>query len=146
MLSANKELKTEINQVLSEFGVFATWSIQHKHLNAVCTSTRAQVSDSEAPQLASALRAFPIWFEMEVQSAHENCRYLFVPVLGLHRQQLGQAGEVLIRHEAIEQAIYLAAGSAKELERLIRKLSGQNHIDLLDELRIDDLRTISRAV
>lgn len=146
VLSASRELKPDLDLVLSGFGLSAKWQVQHKQINAICSETIGQISNNDAHTLASALRVFPIWFELEIRTEIEISRYLFVPMLGLHRQVLSEAGEVLIRQGGIEEAIYLAKGNGKELERLLRKLSGQNHTDLLDQLQIERLPTISKAV
>lgn len=146
MLSASIELKTSVDQVLSGFGLVGAWQLQHKQFNSVCMEIKSTLSEIDSETLASRLRAMPIWFELEASSQYQITRFLNVPVLGLHRQVLDLAGEVQIRQSAIDQAVYLAKGNGKELERLLRQITGQNHLDLLDQLRIEDLRTIPRAV
>lgn len=146
MLSANRELKTDIDEVLSRFSLSATWQIQHKQPNSICSAVFATVPENRAALIASALRHFPIWFELEVSGGNENSRYLFAPMLGLHRQDLDEFGEVLVRQGAIEEAVYRAKGNGKELERELRKLFGQNHIDLLTQFESDEVRVIPRAV
>lgn len=146
MLSANRELKTDLDEVLSRFGLTATWQIQHKQPNSICSAVFAKVPESQVVVIASALRHFPIWFELEASGRSEISRYLHVPMLGLHRQDLDEFGEVLVRQGAIEEAVYLAKGNGKELERELRKLTGQNHMDLLRQFEIDEIRVIPRAV
>lgn len=146
MLSANSELRTDLDEVLSRFGLSATWQIQHKQPNSICSAVFAKVPENQAALIASALRHFPIWFELEARGRGEFSRYLFAPMLGLHRQDLDEFGEVLVRQGTIEEAVYRAKGNGKELERELRKLTGQNHMDLLQQFEIDELRVIPRAV
>lgn len=62
-------------------------------------------------------------------------RYLFHPGLGIIRHQLNEAGEVLLREDAIATAIASSQGSMKEFERRIRQLSGTAWLDLLEPYR-----------
>ena len=98
------------------------------------------------PELVSSLARLDVPFEVETLAKNPE-RYLYHPGLGIHRQLLDEAGEVLIRSEAIHRAILESKGSSKELERRIRLLDGTSWLDLLEPYRnSENVRLLPKAV
>ena len=88
-------------------------------------------SDWQGDVLSSRLASIGCPFEVETNSD----RYLFYPGLGIKRQQLDEAGEVVIRFGQLKQQIQESAGSVSELERRLRVIEGQPWLDLLEPYR-----------
>jgi hypothetical protein len=96
--------------------------------------------------LASQLSAFQVPFEIETEGSSPE-RYLFHPGLGIARQILNEAGETLLRGEAVEAALNASQGNLKEFERRLRLLQGLPWLDLLEVYRArGDVRLLHRAI
>jgi PHD/YefM family antitoxin component YafN of YafNO toxin-antitoxin module len=59
---------------------------------------------------------------------------------------IDQAGEILVRISTIESAVVNSASDFRELQRQLRLLSGQAHLDIIDSYRNDDQGVVSLAV
>ncbi len=59
---------------------------------------------------------------------------------------IDQAGEILVRISSIESAVVNSASDFRELQRQLRLLSGQAHLDIIDSYRNDDQGVVSLAV
>jgi hypothetical protein len=97
--------------------------------------------ENKVLQLCSQLARLPISFECELQGEHEFSRILHVPGLGLATAQLDAAGEQVLRAGAIAEAVK-AAGSLRELESAIRRLTLTAWDDQLEELRKPTVATL----
>lgn len=71
---------------------------------------------------------------------NEGERFLYHQGLGVHRQQLDEAGEVVLRVGQIERLLQESAGSNAEFARLIRVAQGLAWLDLLEPYRVGALR------
>lgn len=74
----------------------------------------------------------------EIEDGSE--RYLHHPGLGIHRQVIDEAGEVIIRAEQLALQLRLSGGNLKEFERRFRLLQGTAWLDLLEPYRLELLR------
>ena len=96
--------------------------------------------------MVSQLASLQVPFEVESEGAAPE-RYLFHPGLGINRQMLNEAGEVLVRGEAVEAALAASQGNLKEFERRLRLLQGMPWLDLLEVYRTrGDVRLLHRAI
>lgn len=146
VLSAPLDSCAAISDVLLEFGLSGKWMAQPARAYCYQLRLSARLQPTAIANLASSLARCASPFEIETTDKMPE-RYLFHPGLGILRQQLNEAGEVLIREEAISAAISAAQGSAKEIERRIRLLSGTAWLDLLEPYRgHEDVRVLPRAV
>lgn len=146
MLSAPVDKCQPATQVLASFGVSGTWVAQPVAPFSYQLRVQARVSRLRLPELASQLASLQIPFEVESEGQAPE-RYLFHPGLGICRQALNEAGEVLIRGEALEAAIVASQGSLKEFERRLRLLQGAPWLDLLETYRArGDVRLLHRAI
>jgi hypothetical protein len=85
-------------------------------------------------------------FEIETEGSSPE-RYLFHPGLGIARQILNEAGETLLRAEAVEAALNASQGNLKEFERRLRLLQGLPWLDLIEVYRTrGDVRLLHRAI
>lgn len=146
VLSAHLDSCRLINDLLLEFGLSGTWvaqpaQIQHYQLR-IKSSGSALMAASLASRLASCLAPF----ELET-SAELPERYLYHPGLGIIRQQLNEAGEVLLREDAVRQAVRASDGNTHELERRLRLATGTAWLDLLETYRNHEgVRLLPKAV
>jgi hypothetical protein len=135
-----------INDLLLDFGLSGSWIAQpaqplHYQMRLTFTG-RVDL----APSLASSLANCHAPFELETGAALPE-RYLYHPGLGIIRQQLNEAGEVLLREDAVMQAIRASEGNSHELERRLRLASGTTWLDLLETYRNHDgVRLLPKAV
>jgi hypothetical protein len=135
-----------INDLLLEFGLSGTWVAQpaqpHHYQTRISFTGTAHTAASLASRLASCLAPF----ELETGAALPE-RYLFHPGLGICRQQLNEAGEVLLREDAVNQAVRASEGNSRELERRLRLASGTPWLDLLETYRNHEgVRLLPKAV
>lgn len=146
VLSAPLDSCAAISDVLLEFGLSGKWMAQPARASCYQMRLATRLQSAEIAHLASSLARCASPFEIETNDRMPE-RYLFHPGLWIIRQQLNEAGEVLIREEAICAAISSAQGNAKEIERRIRLLSGTAWLDLLEPYRgHEDVRVLPRAV
>ena len=146
VLSAHMDSCGSINDLLLNFGVSGTWFAQpakpeHYQLRVTFRGTA-----ETAASLASQLSRCSAPFELETSAALPE-RYLYHPGLGIIRQQLNEAGEVLLREDTVLQAVRAAEGNARELERRLRLASGTSWLDLLETYRNHEgVRLLPKAV
>lgn len=146
VLSAHMDSCGSINDLLLEFGLSGSWIAQpaqplHYQLRLTFSGSAA-LAASLASRLSSSLAPF----ELETGSALPE-RYLYHPGLGIIRQQLNEAGEVLLREDAVLQAVKASEGSLRELERRLRLATGTPWLDLLETYRNHEgVRLLPKAV
>lgn len=146
VLSAHMDSCGLINDLLLEFGLSGSWIAQpaqplHYQLRLTFSGSAA-LAASLASRLSSSLAPF----ELETGAALPE-RYLYHPGLGIIRQQLNEAGEVLLREDAVLQAVRASEGSSRELERRLRLATGTPWLDLLETYRNHEgVRLLPRAV
>jgi hypothetical protein len=146
VLSAPLDSCAAISDALLEFGLSGQWLAQPAADYCYQLRVHSRLQSPEIPLLTSTLARFRAPFELETLERMPE-RYLFHPGLGIHRQQLNQAGEVLIREDAIASAIAASQGNSKEIERRLRQLSGTTWLDLLEPYRNHEgLRVLPKAV
>jgi len=146
VLSAHLDSCESLSDLLLEFGLSGSWIAQpaqpHHYQMRLNFTGRADVAAS----LASRLATFQAPFELETGAALPE-RFLYHPGLGIIRQQLNEAGEVLLREDTVTQAIRASEGNARELERRLRLASGTPWLDLLETYRNHDgVRLLPKAV
>lgn len=107
---------------------------------------QSRIARSHLPELVSKLAAVEIPFELETEGTAPE-RYLYHPGLGICRQVLNEAGEVLVRGEAVEDALHASKGNLKDFERRLRLIQGVPWLDLLEVYRApSDVRLLHRAI
>jgi hypothetical protein len=144
--SAPHEHRLRIDSILSGFGAAFTCSIQHRQPRSICIKADFAASEEQVAPLVSSLAKLTNIFELETTECYEPARYLFVSGLGIHRQMIDHAGEILVRISSIESAVVNSASDFRELQRQLRLLSGQAHLDIIDSYRNDDQGVVSLAV
>lgn len=134
VLSAHLDSCRSINDLLLEFGLSGSWFAQPAQEQHYQSRLTFRGTPELAASLASRLSRCGAPFEIET-SAKLPERYLYHPGLGILRQQLNEAGEVLLREDLVLSAVHAAKGNAKELERRLRMASGTTWLDLLEVYR-----------
>lgn len=146
VLSAHLNSCGEINNLLLDFGLSGTWMAQPAIESHYQLKASARCSSADIASLVSKLSKLQAPFELETLEQLPE-RYLFHPGLGITRQQLNEAGELLLREDAVLSAIASARGSAKDLDRRMRLLTGTAWLDLLEVYRNHEgVRLLPRAV
>lgn len=146
VLSAPTDKCQPANDVLASFGVSGSWQAQPVSPFSYQLRTQSRIAHSSVPDLVSKLASLDVPFEVETEGAAPE-RYLFHPGLGICRQVLNEAGEVLVRGEAIESALLASKGNLKEFERRLRLIQGFPWLDLLEVYRSpSDVRLLHRAI
>jgi hypothetical protein len=146
VLAAPQQSCEAVTELLREFGVSGTWFAQPALPFHYQIKTNAKIGQQELPDLVSRLAKIGCSFECELQGSSPE-RYLFHPGIGIHRQQLDAAGEVLLRAEQVENELRRSAGNLKEFERRIRVISGVQIMDLLEPFRqSENVRMLPKAV
>lgn len=135
-----------ISGLLAEFGLSGSWLAQPIEVLSYQLKTNARVTKHRLPDLVSSLAAFRVPFEVETECSAAE-RYLHHPGLGIHRQLISEAGDVLVRGEAVEAALVASRGSAKEFERRLRLMQGIPWLDMLEAYRVQgDVRLLHKAI
>lgn len=132
VLYASNEQRREVDQLLAD-SLRATWKPQPYQPNGHQTSFEL---DTEAAQISSQLARIGCMFEVE----GDGERYLHHPGLGIKRQQLDEAGEVLIRFGQLQKELGECGGNFQELLRRLRLIEGQPWLDLLEPYRLSQVR------
>lgn len=146
VLSAHLDSCRVITDLLLQFDISGTWSGQPAKAEHYQLRTSARLPAESVPLLVSTLARHGSPFELETTERYPE-RYLYHPGIGIHRQQLNEAGEVLLREDAVMSAILNSKGSAKDLERRMRLLAGTTWLDLLEVYRNHDgVRVLPKAV
>ena len=140
VLSASKAQRREVDRLFAS-SFAALWRPQPHQPN---TFQLVVDVSSDASRSASALSRIGIPFELEAAGE----RFLYHPGLGLKRQQLDEAGEVVLRTGFIRQQLIDSSGNTAEFERRLRLAEGQAWLDLLEPYRLALLRhdAMPRAV
>ena len=132
VLYASSEQKSEVNQLLTG-SLRLTWKPQPYQPLGHQTSFELDVDGAE---IASRLARIGCIFEVEGESE----RFLHHPGLGIKRQQLDEAGEVVIRFGQLQKELGESNGNLQELQRRLRLLEGQAWLDLLEPYRLAMVR------
>lgn len=132
VLYASNEQRREVDELLADSlrPIWKPQPFQPKGLQA-----RFQL-DAEAADITSQLAKTGCVFEVEGDSE----RFLHHPGLGIKRQQLDEAGEVLIRFGQLQKELGESNGNFQELQRRLRLLEGQPWLDLLEPYRLSIVR------
>lgn len=133
VLCATNGQRNRINSLVARFGVSINWTAQRNTPNTY--QSRFQI-EAESAQLASDFARIGCVYEIE----DCNQRFLYHPGLGIHRQQLDEAGEIVLRAGHVQRLIVEANGSNHELERLLRVAQGIAWMDLLEPYRSGAIR------
>lgn len=146
VLSAPLNSCAEINNVLLGFGLSGTWLAQPAREFHYQLQLSARLRTEQVALLVSELSKAACPFEVETTERMPE-RYLHYPGLGILRQQLNEAGEVLLREDAVQNALQQSQGSGKDFERRLRLLSGTPWLDLMEPYRNHEgVRVLPRAV
>lgn len=146
MLCAPADKCQPISELLAEFGLSGSWFAQPIEVLSYQLKTNTRVAKHLLPNLVSSLAVFRVPFEVETECSAAE-RYLYHPGLGIHRQMISEAGDVLLRGEAVEAALVASRGSAKEFERRLRLMQGIPWLDLLEAYRSQgDVRLLHKAI
>lgn len=141
MLSASRSQRREVDLLLAPFQVPRKWFAQRN------TPAHFQLEISlnqPAANLTVMLARVSCVFEVEDFPE----RFLFHPGLGIHRQTIDDAGEVVLRAEQLRLELEQSAGNLREFERRLRILQGTPWLDLLEPYRLELLRwdSIPKAI
>ena len=141
VLSAPLGQRQQVERLLAGFVLPSSWRPQPHSPGAVQLVVEIP---TEPASIASELAKIGAVFEIE----GEGERYLHHPGLGILRQEIDGAGEVLIRAGQISEALRSSAGSLNDFERRLRILQGVAWLDLLEPYRLQSprLRSLPRAV
>lgn len=134
VLYASNEQKREVDRLLASLFLRASWKPQPFQPSGSQAFFEASVDPSE---IAVKLARISVVFEVEA----EDERYLHHPGLGLKRQQLDAAGEVVVRFGQLQRELVESAGNHQEFQRRLRLLEGQPWLDLLEPYRLSLLRS-----
>jgi len=146
VLSAHMDSCRSINDLLLEFGLSGSWLAQPAQPEHYQLRLTFSGSADLAASLASKLAACKAPFELETSAALPE-RYLYHPGLGIIRQQLNEAWEVMLREDLVWQAVRASEGNARELERRLRLVAGTAWLDLLETYRNHEgVRLLPKAV
>lgn len=146
VLSAHMDSCGSINDLLLEFGLSGTWVAQPARPQHYQLKLSFSGSSQLAASIASKLARCSAPFELETGAVLPE-RYLYHPGLGIIRQQLNEAGEVLLREEVVQLAVRASEGNVRELERRLRLVTGTAWLDLLETYRNPEgVRLLPRAV
>ena len=140
VLCASKAQRREVDRLFAS-SFAALWRPQPHQPN---TFQLVVELSSDASESASALSRIGIPFEIEAAGE----RFLYHPGLGIKRQELDEAGEVVFRAGFIRQQLFESNGNAAEFERRLRVAEGQAWLDVLEPYRLALLRydAMPRAV
>lgn len=133
VLLASGEQRREVDLLLASMSLRAIWKTQPFTPMGFQTIFKL---DSEPADLAAALARTGCVFEIEADFE----RFLHHPGLGLKRQQLDEAGEVVIRIGQLEKELQESNGNQKEFQRRLRMLEGLPWLDLIEPYRLSLMR------
>lgn len=141
VLSAPLGQRQQVERLLAGFVLPSSWHPQ-PHAPG-CFQLVLEIAIDPA-SIASELAKIGAVFEIEADGE----RYLHHPGLGILRQEIDGAGEVLIRAGQISAALANSAGNLHEFERRLRMLQGVAWLDLLEPYRLQSprIRSLPRAV
>ena len=128
------------------------WTPQHLDPGSVRAEIAWRGAVGSAAAIASALRSFPVRFEVTEDPAAggEGERYAGTPGLGLHRSVTGPAGEVLVSEyrirAAIDRALTDRTASIGDLAIELETLLGDPWDDELEPYRRGGEAVARRAV
>ncbi len=140
VLAAPLQSRAAVETLAGQFGALA-WRPQPHRLMQFQAQLSFAATENLVLQLCSELARLPVSFECELRGEHEFTRILNVPGLGLATAQLDAAGEQVLRAGAIALAVK-AAGSLRELESALRRLTLTAWDDQLEELRKPTVATL----
>lgn len=135
VLSASESLCVDVNLALAESGLSGIWKIQPVAIGNYQLRVSKNSNELDTTTLASKLQRIGVIAELELPVRGGFQRYLVHPALGVCRQELDEAGEVLLRSGAVQALLEQSVGSAFEFKRLLRKLDGTLWLDLLEPYR-----------
>jgi len=133
VLSASRSQRREVDKLLESFRVSSKWFPQRNMPQHFQLIAEIAVSSSN---LASGLSKVGCVFEIEDRAE----RFLFHPGLGIHRQAIDEAGEVILRAEQVALQLKQSAGNLMDFERRLRMLQGTAWLDMLEPYRLELLR------
>jgi hypothetical protein len=133
VLSASRSQRREVEKLLASIHAPSKWFPQRHTPHHFQLIGEVSVSSSA---LTSNLARTGCVFEVE----GSNERFLYHPGLGVHRQAIDDAGEVVIRAEQVALELVSSGGNLKEFERRLRLLQGTPWLDLLEPYRLELLR------
>lgn len=141
MLSASKSQRRGVELLLAGLCEPSKWFPQRNspgHFQLV-----AEIP-TPGSVLASGMARIGCVFEIEEQFE----RFLFHPGLGIHRQAIDEAGEIILRADQVSAELRRSAGNLKEFERRLRLLQGIAWLDMLEPYRLELMRydQLPRAV
>jgi hypothetical protein len=134
VLYASNEQRREVDRLLAALFLRASWKPQPFQPSG--SQSFFEVS-LEASEIAAGLARTGVVFEVEA----EDERFLHHPGLGLKRQQLDAAGEVVVRFGQLRRELAESAGNHQEFQRRLRLLEGQPWLDLMEPYRLSLLRS-----
>jgi hypothetical protein len=133
VLSASVSQRREVERLFAKPVAPLSWVPQPHQPRTYQVQLHTQ---HEPSKLASELARIGVPFEIEGDFE----RFLHHPGLGIKRQQLDEAGEVVIRTGQLRAELLDSNSSASEFERRLRLLEGQAWLDLLEPYRLGLVR------
>jgi Protein of unknown function (DUF3145) len=134
VFSAPVEAMAQINSILAEFGMPASFYGQPLEVNTVQLRCQAELNEDQVPQLVAELAKTKAAFELNSFSDYSE-RYLHHPSLGICRNEFDQAGEVVLRVGQLEQLLLETRGNLSDFSRGFRRLTGVPWLDLVEPYR-----------
>jgi hypothetical protein len=124
----------QINSILAEFGMSASFFGQPLEVNTVQLRNQSELPEEQVPQLVAALAKTKATFELNSFADYSE-RYLHHPSLGICRNEFDQAGEVVLRVGQLEQLLLETRGNLSDFSRGFRRLTGVPWLDLVEPYR-----------
>ena len=147
MYSTPNSALGQVKDLLGEFGLSGSFKVQP--LDSTASQIKIQFDDSEidSAELVTALAKTKSTFELEVFGEVSE-RYLHHPSLGICRNELDLAGEVVLRAGQLELLLMETGGNISEFSRGFRRLGGVPWLDLIEPYRkaSEYLLALPRAV
>ena len=131
ILSAPEGHLVDTSRLLAQLGASSNWQLQPQSLGTYQLNCSLSLRSEQVPNLVSELARYGLIADVEVAGRQLSERFLLHPALGIHRQQLDEAGEVLLRSGTIELFLQQSAGSQSEFQRALRRADGTLWLDLM---------------
>ncbi len=147
MYSAPNSVLGQVKDLLGEFGLSGSFKVQPLDANASQIKIQFEDLEIDFASLVTAISKTKSTFELEIEGDTSE-RYLHHPSLGICRNELDLAGEVMLRAGQLEHLMMETGGNISEFARGFRRLTGVPWLDLIEPYRkaSEYLLALPRAV
>lgn len=146
VFSAPNTVLSQVRDLLAEFGLAGRFLVQPLEANASQLQLKFD-QNLDVADLVSRLARLGLTFELEsAGDVHE--RYLHHPALGICRNEIDIAGEVVLRAGQLEHLLLETGGNISDFSRGFRRLTAVPWLDLIEPYRksAEYLHALPRAV